>query len=52
MASGDINPGALLNSVPSPVKSTLTGNFIDIRSQGWTQQYLPELMEMIIYSKV
>jgi len=40
-----INPGALLNSVPSPVKSTLTGNFIDIRGTGWTQQYLPELME-------
>ena len=37
--------GGSLNSVPSPVKSTTTGNFLDIRNNGWTEQYLPDLME-------
>ena len=40
-----IDPGPQLNSVPAPVKQTTEGNFLDIRSGGWTQQYLPELME-------
>ncbi|MDB2651886.1 hypothetical protein N9Y26_01455, partial [bacterium] len=40
-----LNPGAGLNSVPSPVKNVTTGNFVDIRTEGWTQQYLPDLME-------
>ncbi len=38
-----------LNTAPtgtaSAVKQTLSGNFVDLRSEGWTQQYLPELME-------
>ena len=37
--------GGSLNSVPSPVKNTTTGNFLDIRNNGWTEQYLPDLME-------
>ena len=40
-----ITPGGLLNSVPAPVKQTTAGNFLDIRTNGWAQQYLPELME-------
>ena len=37
--------GGSLNSVPSPVKNTTKGNFLDIRNNGWTEQYLPDLME-------
>ena len=40
-----ITPGAQLNSVPAPVKQTTAGSFLDIRTSGWAQQYLPELME-------
>ena len=40
-----INPGALLNSVPSPTKQTTTGAYLDIRTDGWVKQYLPDLME-------
>jgi len=40
-----ITPGGLLNSVPAPVKQTTAGSFLDIRSSGWAQQYLPELMD-------
>ena len=38
-----INPGALLNSVPSPVKQTTTDSYLDF-STGWAQQYLPDLV--------
>jgi hypothetical protein len=37
-----------LNSVAAPVKATLSSNYIDFTATataGWTQQYLPDLME-------
>ncbi len=40
--------GPNLNSVPAPSKATLTTNYIDFTSsatEGWAQQYLPDLME-------
>mgnify|MGYP003108478254 FL=1 len=40
--------GGLLNSVPAPQQQTLSTNYIDFTSsttQGWAQQYLPDLME-------
>ena len=43
-----ITAGGSLNSVPSPTKQALTGNYLDLAStagQGWAQQYLPDLME-------
>jgi hypothetical protein len=42
------NPGGNLNSVPAPQKQTLSNNYIDFTAQatqGWAQQYLPDLME-------
>ena len=45
MATGTITNGSLLNSVPAPDKQTLAGNFVDLRTSGWAQQYLPDLME-------
>jgi len=43
-----ITAGTNLNSVPNPQKQTLSSNYIDFTStatQGWAQQYLPDLME-------
>ncbi len=43
-----ITAGDNLNSVPAPVKQTLSSNYIDFtdsNTAGWAQQYLPELME-------
>ena len=43
-----ITNGTNLNSVPSSQKQTLSSNYIDFTStatQGWAQQYLPDLME-------
>ena len=43
-----ITPGGNLNSVPSPIQQALASNYIDFTStttQGWAQQYLPDLME-------
>jgi len=43
-----INPGTDLNSVPSSQQQTLATNYVDFTSsatEGWAQQYLPELME-------
>ena len=43
-----INNGTNLNSVPSAQKQTLSTNYVDFTSsdtEGWAQQYLPELME-------
>jgi hypothetical protein len=43
-----INNGNNLNSVPSSQKQTLSSNYVDFTSadtEGWAQQYLPELME-------
>ena len=43
-----ITPGGLLNSVPAQQQQALTSNYIDFTSaatQGWAQQYLPDLME-------
>jgi len=43
-----INAGGDLNSVPSSQQQTLSTNYVDFTStstQGWAQQYLPELME-------
>jgi len=42
------NPGLLLNSVPASRQQTLATNYLDFTSattQGWAQQYLPDLME-------
>ena len=43
-----ITNGPNLNSVAAPQKQTLSTNYIDFTSantQGWAQQYLPDLME-------
>jgi len=43
-----IQGGPNLNSVPSSQKQTLSTNYVDFTStstEGWAQQYLPELME-------
>ena len=43
-----ITAGGNLNSVPSSQKQTLSSNYIDFTStatQGWAQQYMPDLME-------
>jgi len=40
------NPGNGLNSVPAPKKQTLETNYLDLSStDGWGQQYVPDLME-------
>ena len=41
----DITPGSGINSVPAPGKQTVASAFLDLRSGGWAQQYLPDLME-------
>jgi hypothetical protein len=43
MAIGTLNTAP--TGTASAVKQTLSGNFVDLRNAGWTQQYLPELME-------
>ena len=45
-----INPtaGSNLNSTPAPKQQTLSSNYIDFTSaatEGWAQQYLPDIME-------
>jgi len=44
-----ITAGSNLNSVPASAKQTLNSNYIDFAtagsSDGWAQQYLPDLME-------
>ena len=43
-----ITAGGNLNSVLSPTKMTLINNYIDftaVGTQGWAQQYVPDLME-------
>ena len=43
-----ITGGSNLNSVPAPLPQALASNYIDFTStatQGWAQQYLPDLME-------
>ena len=43
-----ITPGGNLNSVPSAQKQALSSNYVDFTStdtEGWAQQYLPDLME-------
>jgi len=43
-----ITGGTNLNSVPAPVKQTLSTNYLDLSTSsnaGWGQQYLPDLME-------
>ena len=43
-----ITPGTNLNSVPAPQQQTLSSNYVDFTStstEGWAQQYLPDLME-------
>ena len=42
------NPGGNLNSGPSATKQTLSENYLDLASSsnaGWSQQYVPDLME-------
>jgi len=43
MAKG--TPNAVPTGTPSAVKATLASAYVDLRDQGWAQQYLPELME-------
>ena len=43
MAIGQFNTAP--TGTASAVKQAVAGNFVDLRSAGWTQQYLPELME-------
>ena len=43
-----ITPGGSLNLTPSPIQSTLASNYVDFTTaatEGWAQQYLPDLME-------
>jgi len=43
-----ITPGGSLNSVPAPEQKTLSTNYLDLANAanaGWSQQYLPDLME-------
>ena len=40
-----ITNGTNLNSIASPQRHTLAGNYVDLSSSGWAQQYLPDLME-------
>ena len=41
-----ITAGSSLNSVASPLKQTLSTNYLDLNgSGGWAQQYVPDLME-------
>ena len=42
-----ITAGGSLNSIPSPIMSALSSNFIDFTASGngWAQQYLPDLIE-------
>ena len=43
-----ITPGDNLNSVPAPQQQALSTNYVDFTSsatEGWAQQYLPDLME-------
>jgi len=43
-----ITPGGSLNSVPAPEQKTLSSNYLDLANSsnaGWSQQYLPDLME-------
>ena len=45
MASAKGTPNAVPTGTPSAVKATLASAYVDLRDQGWAQQYLPELME-------
>jgi len=45
MAAGTITPGGGPPATPSAGKQTVSDAFVDLRSSGWAQQYLPELME-------
>ena len=43
-----ITAGGNLNSVPAPRKQTLSTNYLDLANAsnaGWSQQYVPDLME-------
>jgi len=43
-----ISAGGALNTVPNPVQATLASNYVDFTTaatEGWAQQYLPDLME-------
>ena len=46
MAASEVTPGVgALPATPSAVKQTVSDAFVDLRTAGWAQQYLPELME-------
>ncbi len=48
MAAAAVTEGSNLNSVPAPVKQTLSSAYIDFTASGtagWAQQHLPDLME-------
>ena len=45
-----ITAGSNLNSVPSATKQTLSDNYLDLANSsnaGWSQQYVPDLMEKL-----
>lgn len=37
--------GAGIAPTPAPAQYALEQNFLDLRTSGWAQQYLPELVE-------
>jgi len=43
--AGTITPAGGPTATPSAGKQTVSDSFVDLRSSGWAQQYLPELME-------
>ena len=43
--AGTITPAGGPPATPSAVKQTVSDAFVDLRTEGWAQQYLPELME-------
>ncbi len=46
MAVGNITPAVgSLPATPSATKQTVSDAYVDLRTSGWAQQYLPELME-------
>lgn len=48
MAAAAVSSGGNINSVPAPVKQTLSSAYIDFTAAGtagWAQQHLPDLME-------
>ena len=47
MAFTSMSPASAINipATPSATKTTIPGAYVDLRTSGWTQQYLPDLMD-------